>query len=117
MSAISLGIAGGVAQGSAQAREVSRALHRQQTDESADARRVRERLNAHLDALDEGDEANAISELHVDDQVPQRQPDQHEREGGAPRPPAAEVPAETPVAESKDEPAGDRLYRHLDVTG
>ncbi len=116
MSTISLGIVGGVAQGSAQARDVSRAIHRQQTDESADAKRVRERLNAHLDGLDEGDEASAISELRIDDQVPQRQPDQHDREEAA-KPQASEMVEEPlPDQPAKNEPAGDRLYRHLDVT-
>jgi hypothetical protein len=125
MSTIALGIAAGVAQGSVQAREISRALHRQATEAPSDARRIRDRLNAHLDGLDEGDDANTLSELHVDDQVPQRGQDHHDKHEREEKPaaPPDEEPAIADQAKdaSEDHPPkdapGDRLYRHLDVTG
>jgi len=121
-----MGIAAGVAQGSVQASQVNRAQHRQQTDSAADAQRVRDRIKAHLNALDEGDEANLISQVQVDE----GQADG--RRGGAgdgwqnaePQAAAAEEVVEGGTAEAMsveatadEDDKKERLYRHLDVTG
>jgi len=80
MSNIGISIAGSVAQGSLQVQQVSRALHRQTTDAAAEARQIRDRVDAHLAALDEGDEANPLSQLRIDEQMPEH--GHHEAQGG-----------------------------------
>lgn len=116
MSNLGISIVASVAQGSLQAQQVSRANHRQQTDTAAEARRVREQLDAHFAALDEGDEATLLSKLHVDDQVPQREHSQDqsstkEENAGDETEPAAQA-----VAEELEKPAPDPPHQHIDVT-
>lgn len=76
MSVIGTGVAAGVAQSQHQAQQVNRRQQRDKTDAARELRRIRERLDIHLQALDESDEAADLSQLRIDAQVPehQRQP-------------------------------------------
>lgn len=120
MSNIGISIAGSVAQGSLQAQQISRALHRHNTDTAAEAKRLRERIDAHLEAVDEGDEANLISQLRIDDQVPERGHPQHQEdvasakehdEDTGPADDAAQLPEDGVPLQG-----GDAAYRPLDIT-
>ena len=114
MSNLGISIVGSVAQSTLQAQQVSRANHRQQTDTAAEARKVRELLEAHFAALDEGDEATLLSQLHVDEQVPEREhsPDEFEAEK---KPAGEDQPAEASAEITPDDEA-EPVHRHLDVT-
>jgi len=118
MSVIGTGTAAAVAQTALQAEQVSRRRNRRTTESDADARRLREMLEAHLRALEEGDEAQTPAQLHIDGELPDHQqpPPQAEthrraREGRQDddRVDAAENSAD-PDAKSEAP-----LYRHLDI--
>ena len=116
MSNLGISIVGSVAQGSLQAQQVSRANHRQQTDPAAEARRVREQLNAHFAALDEGDEATLLSKLRVDDQVPQREHSQDTDNPEEEKNPGENNEAIAPSQDAIEKPAEDLTHQHIDVT-
>ncbi len=124
MSAVGPAIVGAVAQSQVQSQQISRAQHRHQNDNAQDLRRVRDMLNLHFQALDEGDDASGhLAELHIDEQLPE-----HEgRQGGqesAPRhrakpanPQADAASAANPSAVAATAAANpDALYRHVDLT-
>lgn len=116
MSNLGISIVGSVAQGSLQAQQVSRANHRQQTDTAAEARRVRELLDAHFAALDEGDEATLLSKLHVDDQVPEREHSQDTNNPDEEKNPSESSEAVAPSEDTTANPPADVAHHHIDVT-
>lgn len=124
MSAVGPAIVGGVAQAQVQSQQISRAQHRHQNDNAQDLRRVRDMLNLHFQALDEGDDASGhLAELHIDDQLP----DHDSQQGGerkSPRRSAATAQASSDAASTTEPPGSpatpdgkpDALYRHVDLT-
>ncbi|MEX2213711.1 MAG: hypothetical protein WD768_06265 [Phycisphaeraceae bacterium] len=117
MSTLGMGIAGSVAQSSVQAGHVSKAQHRARTDQAADARKVREKLSEHFEAVEEGDEANLVSKVRVDEDVPEHDhhPDQERHAKHEAKDVAADEEAEEPAKDSES-PAKQDLYRHVDFT-
>ncbi len=118
MSVIGTGTAAAVAQTALQAEQVARRRSRRSTESDADAQRLREMLEAHLRALEEGDEAETPAQLHVDGEMldhqgPPPQPETlhraDEKQQDDDRVDANEGSAD-PDAQS--EPP---LYRHLDI--
>ena len=67
MSIQGTGVAAGVAQTALQAQQVGRARDKADTQATANARRMREALEAHMQALEEGDEFESPAQLHVDE--------------------------------------------------
>lgn len=81
--------------------------------DSADAKRLRELLQTHLQALEEGDEFESPAQLHIDGQMP---------EGQHPQPQLAPAPkqkSQAPVPAAPPPPPQarrqDALYWHLDI--
>ena len=76
MGVIGTGIASAVAQTALQAQQVARERDRKARLASDEALRVRERIDEHMQALDEGDEAaqGSVTQFHVDGQLPQHTP-------------------------------------------
>ena len=118
MSVIGTGTAAAVAQTALQAEQVARRRSRRTTESDADAQRLREMLEAHLRALEEGDEVETPAQLRVDGEMLDHQgpPPQtetlnraDEKQPDDDRVDATEGPAD-PDAQS-DPP----LYRHLDI--
>jgi len=119
MSVIGTGTAAAVAQTALQAQQVARKRDREKTESADDARRLREMFEAHLRALEEGDEAEGPAQLNIDGELPEHQgpPQQidavHRRS-------QEEHPAQdhddTADAQSEATSSADPpLYRHLDV--
>lgn len=125
MSAVGPAIVGAVAQSQVQSQQISRAQHRHQNDNAQDLRRVRDMLNLHFQALDEGDDDTGhLAELHIDDQMPEQGGQQqagerhsHPRRANAAEPQADAIAA-PPSRDAVSEPAAkpDALYRHVDLT-
>ena len=69
------GIASGVAQTALQAQQVARRRDKRSQQASGESERVREMIEAHMRALEEGDEATlgSVTQLHVDSELPQHQ--------------------------------------------
>lgn len=117
MSIQGTGVAAGVAQSALQAQQVGRTRDKTDTQAAANARRMREALEAHLQALEEGDEFESPAQLHVDENPPEHHPPQQElsdREGAETDDTEADTTPEqaTSPAEPRD---GEPLYRHVDI--
>ena len=117
MSVIGTGTAAAVAQTALQAQQLARRRDREKTGSVDDARRLREMLEAHLRALEEGDQADTAAQLHIDGELHDRQdsPEQAER---AQHHPDEQQLADEPVAGSSPDDADQSdppLYRHLDI--
>jgi hypothetical protein len=73
MGIIGTGIAAGVAATAQQAEHVSRRRKRVKTESKEDAKRIRDEVESHLLALDEGDGNNSATQLRIDENVPEHQ--------------------------------------------
>ena len=75
MSVIGTGVAAGVAQTGLQAKEVAKRKDRAETDSAKEARRMRETLEGHLRALEEGDrvDINSPTNVRIDEQIPEHE--------------------------------------------
>lgn len=113
MTQAGTGIAAGVAQTALQAQQVARRRDAASARASADAKRLRELLQTHLQALEEGDEFESPAQLHIDGQMPEGEhpepqmplPEKREQpEASAPEPPPTPPPH-----------APNALYFHLDL--
>ena len=118
MSIIGTGGAAGVAQTALQAQQVARQRDREDVRSTAEAKRLREMLESHMRALEEGDGFESPAQLHVDGDVhnEQRRPE-HQTQSGPEQPEEDESDESTTVdqsvvAESTD---GTRPYRRLDI--
>jgi hypothetical protein len=113
MTQAGTGIAAGVAQTALQAQQVARRRDAAVSREAADAKRLRELLQTHMQALEEGDEFESPAQLHIDGQMPEgehprdsviteqrRQEDEEDSAGATPPPQTNEK---------------GNLYRHLDL--
>lgn len=116
MSVFGTGSAAGVAQTGLQAQQVARQRDKRETQSAADARRMRDLLEVHFLALEEGDESQDLAKLRIDGQVPDH-PGGREQPQSPSRKPAQTLPEEaSPSADQSDEPtSSDALYRHLDI--
>jgi len=122
MSSIGNGVAAGVAQTALQAQQVGRKRSTEKSRQSHAAEHVREIVEQHLEAVEEGDEAETPSQLRIDQHIPEKEHGQSliELEHRAAESQDAEQlthpsdPDETP---NKADPAkpGRPLYRHLDI--
>ena len=118
MSVLGTGVASAVAQTSLQARQVAQQRDKRNTQSAADASRLHDLLELHLRALEEGDEAGTLSELRIDEQVPdhpmpEQQTEEHDGQSVAPEPP--EATADKTSAPSPYDGGDTTLYRHLDI--
>ena len=118
MSVIGTGTAAAVAQTALQAEQVARRRDRRTTESDADAKRLREMLEAHLRALEEGDEAETPAQLHIDGEMldhqgppPQTETPQHTQKD----PQADDGVDATEGSADPDDQSDPPLYRHLDV--
>jgi len=105
------GTAAAVAQTALQAQQVARRRDKDRTSAASDARRLRDILEAHLLAVEEGDESGSPAQLHIDGEMPDHQalPVDQQRK-------PHEYTNETPVEAIEPGPAGEGpLYRHLDI--
>lgn len=74
MNIIGTGVAAGVAASQHQAEQVSRKQHKDQNGTADEARRVKDIVEAHLLALDEGDDSGTnAGQVRIDDHVPEHQ--------------------------------------------
>ncbi len=74
MSIIGTGVAAGVAQSQHQAQQVSRKQNKDKDGAADEARRVKDIVEAHLQALDEGDDTDAnTAQVRIDNHVPEHQ--------------------------------------------
>jgi len=118
MSVSGTGVAAGVAQTGLQAQQVARERDRRVADQREEARRLRERFEAALRAVEEGDAAGLSTHLDVSDELPDPPTPLYyppeEKSVAAPVPQAA---ADDERAEPDEPPTGRRspLYRHVDV--
>lgn len=120
MSVLGTGVAAGVAQSALQAQQTARRRDRRQTQSEAEAERVRDLVEAHLRAVEEGDQSESPAQLHIDGQVPEHQGAQAQAEDQAEHSPAPrgddEDDHDQALSDRPATPAHDsRLYRHLDV--
>ena len=112
MTQAGTGIAAAVAQTALQAQQVARRHDAATSRDSADAKRLRELLQTHLQALEEGDEFESPAQLHVDGQMP---------EGGHPESqsplPQKHEPQTSSAPDAPPPPprSADTLYWHLDL--
>lgn len=123
------GVAAGVAQSGLQAQQVARRQEAPGQASRNEARRVREKFETHLRALDEGDEFESPAQLHVDGEMPEQERRQApperktpgDRKGAAlagssgeetQRPDRAGAKRDGRSGGGED---GEPLYRHVDV--
>ena len=117
MSVIGTGTAAAVAQTALQAQQVARRRDRAKTDSAGDAKRIRETIEAHLQALEEGDETETPAQLHIGGELPEHQTPPQSVETIQQRPDDADAPADDAVDPPTGTPmdAPPPLYRHLDI--
>ena len=116
MSVLGTGVASAVAQTSLQAKQVAQQRDKRNTQSAADASRMHDLLELHLRAQEEGDEAGTLSELRINEQVPdhpmpEQQTEEQEGQLDAPEPPESTVDK----VRSPYDDGVTTLYRHLDV--
>lgn len=136
MSVSATNLASSVAAAPASSQQTARARERSGST-TAELRQLRDRIEVHFQALEEGDESDSPAQLRVDSQVPEHQnPHQDQSRRQRRRGPYGQVAAssETPAASSaptpvisslgplpgRDKPmqlrdAHPSLYQHLDV--
>jgi len=123
MSVVGTGIAAGVSQAGLQAQQVAREVDRKKAQNSEDARKIRERFEAHLQTLEDPDQVEAVDRLRIDGHAPQDQPSDSEghEEPTADSPPeqtTQQIIAQTSPSTSPQKNDEDgSLYHHLDVKG
>ena len=71
-------------------------------------------LEAHLRAVEEGDQAETPAQLHIDDELPDH-PNSPQQAEQAQQAPDEEQPADEPVADGSPDESDTALYRHLDI--
>ena len=116
MSIIGTGPAAGVAQTTHQARQIAHRRDREDVRSIAEAKRLREMLEAHMLALEEGDGFESPSQLLIDGDV------QDERRSAADQQPQSSEPVDddgsqiSSAGEQQGQSESDpRPYRHLDL--
>ncbi len=112
MSVLGTSIAASVAQTALQSQQVARQRDGLNSQAADGARRLRDLVEGHLQALEEGDEFESPAQLHIDNQLPDHQ-------SGGYRTPERDTPAapsRDPQAPTPAEPPSVSLYRHLDLT-
>ncbi|MCC7406484.1 MAG: hypothetical protein IT442_00325 [Phycisphaeraceae bacterium] len=126
-----------------QAQQVGRELGHTQTRQAADAKRIRQMIESHMQSLEEGDE-DSVDQIRIDSQTPQQHgrqsqdqflrqessPDNPADDGSSSQPPAEILgpPAPDPAVIAQllestqrlmptgdKQPAQDPLYKHLDL--
>lgn len=95
MSSMGTGPTAGVAQTALNAQQVARQRDKKVRDEKHQSERIKDTFETHLRAVEEGDEAEAPSQLRLDQQVPQ-----HEHNGN----PVDPSPRHTRDEQSDDKP-------------
>ncbi|MBI1337683.1 MAG: hypothetical protein GC164_12065 [Phycisphaera sp.] len=116
MSSLGTTPAAGVAQTALNAQQTARRIDRSRNQSEAQARRMKELLETHMQALDEGDEFESPAQLHIDSQVPD-----HGNPRDTPKNPHQKAKPErsafekAPGPEASAQPGDSPLYRHLDV--
>jgi hypothetical protein len=117
MSVLGTGTAAGVAQSALNAQQTARNRDRDKTAAARESKRLRELMEAHLLALEEGDESDTPTQLHIDNHLPEHHTPAAQREDSSridhtvTEAPAPETPDDDPPSDASDPP----LYRHLDV--
>jgi len=133
MSVVGTGVAAGVAQTSLQAQQVSRRRDKDHAQRTSNSGKMREVFEAHLRALEEGDEIDSGDRLYIDGEVPQgesseKQPPQeilkknkdghlqeHTPQATPDTPDTPEHPSDTAPSTAAVVEPKDTLYRHVDV--
>lgn len=122
MSVIGTGTAAAVAQTALQAQQVARRRDREKTDSRGEVKRLRELVETHLRALEEGDEAETTAQLHIDGELPEHQGPSQQLEAVQRRADEVDVaevaPDDPPVDNTASKSAASGkppLYRHLDI--
>jgi hypothetical protein len=117
MSVLGTGPAAGVAQAALNAQQTARSKDRDKTAAARESKRLRELMEAHLLALEEGDESDTPTQLHIDNHLPEHHTAAAQREDSTHIDRSAtEAPApETSGDEAASDDANPPLYRHLDV--
>ena len=106
-------VAAAVANTTAQAQEVTRQRDRTAAQAIRDADRLHELVQAHMDALEEGEELQSSDEVRISDhsqqhQSPQQEtPEQHAENHRA--------PTAGSIIAAPEPSAGAALHRHVDV--
>lgn len=115
MTSIGTSIAAAVAQTGLQAQQLARQRDRAHAQSAREAQRLHELLQAHFEALEEGDEIQASDQLRIDSNVQQHQsPPQDQQEKKPHTPPSAEPEAQASAA-SPPPASAEALYRHVDI--
>jgi hypothetical protein len=120
MSAIGTGTAAAVAQTALTAQQVARRRDKDRSSSTGEARRICEMVELHMLALDEGDDAETTSQLHIDGELPQHQspppqppPQDQAHQQAKDDAPSAQVQAGDPPQQTgRTDPP---LYQHLDI--
>lgn len=120
MSAIGTGTAAAVAQTALTAQQLARRRDKDRSNSASDARRIREMVELHMLALDEGDDAETTSQLRIDGELPQHQspPPEGPAQGRTHQQASDDVaPAEDEANDAKQQSGQTEppLYRHLDI--
>lgn len=115
MSTIGTGVAAAVAQTALNAQQVARRRDRDIKEQDARRRVMQEQLEIHVQAVDEGDEADSPTQLRIEEQVPQHEQSHTPIPDGK----AHAQPTDTPVEPAGPKPAASYPQpprKHLDVT-
>lgn len=113
MSTMGTGPAAGVAQTALTAQQTARTRDREKNRRAAETRDLRESVDTHVQAIDEGDEDGMPTQLHVEGELPQHLPPQQFDPDEQRRVDIVDTEVET-EEESGDAPTG-ALYRHIDL--
>jgi hypothetical protein len=111
MSTIGTGVAAAVAQTAHNAQQVARRRDREIKEQDARREQMRELLEIHIQAVDEGDENDSPTRLRIGEQVPEHRQSHELIPEDQPRHDTR--PAEPEAAEK---PAPEPPRKHLDVT-
>lgn len=114
MTVIGTGPAAGVAQTALTAQQSARTKDREKNRRAAEARDLRDNLDTHVQAIDEGDDDGNPSQLHIDGQLPDHQtPQQLEKTKHKPIDHIDIIEGEETTPDDDHNP-GD-LYHHVDL--
>lgn len=117
MTVIGTGPTAGVAQTALNAQQSARTKDREKNRRAAEARELRENLDTHVQAIDEGDDDGNPSQLHIDGQLPDHQTAQQLEQ--AKQKPVEHIDIiegdDTSTPESDDDHNPGDLYHHVDV--
>jgi hypothetical protein len=121
MSVFGTGPAAGVAAAALSAQQTARSKDREKTASARESKRLRELMEAHLLALEEGDESDTPTQLHIDNHLPEHHTPPTQRGRGMV---IDRITTDTSPSENDDPddapapgnaPGDEPLYRHLDV--